>query len=456
MTANSTGDSSPYPNAARSTGASAERILASDRAHVWHPYTPADRHEAEPPLVVASARGSSFFGVDGRAYLDGNASWWTMGLGHSHPRLVEAIREQSEIMAHVAFAGTAHEQAAELACELVEVAPRAPGKSPSLTRVFYTDNGSTAIEAAVRMALQGQAQRGHGEKTRFVALDGAFHGETLGAASLGGVELFRRALGGVTFECVRAPVTPRGPDFDAAFAALKTLMRDNGNQVAAVFVEPIVQGASGMRNYAPELLAELRAQCNHFGAWLCCDEVFAGYGRTGPMWASEHAGVVPDLMCLGKTFAAPMPFGAVMATEEIYNAFRGDASRALFYGHTFAGHALGARVAREVLAIFRDEDILGGIARKAPVLARAIDRIGAIAGVARTRHIGMIAAADLAVSPEYSGHVGWRVYKEALARGAYIRPLGDTVYLCPPLNITEPDLVRLVGVFEESIAVALR
>ncbi len=427
--------------------------MASDRAHVWHPYTPADRHEAEPPLCIVASKGSTFYDADGRGYLDGNASWWTLGLGHGHPRVVAALREQAETLAHVSLAGIAHEQSAELARELCAVAPR--DATRAMTRVFYTDNGSTAIEAAVRMALQGQAQRGQAQKTRFVALDGAFHGETLGAASLGGVELFRRALGGVTFECVRAPVTPQGPNFAAAFAALRTLMQTHGDSVAAVFVEPIVQGASGMRIYAPELLTELRAQCDHFGAWLCSDEVFAGYGRTGRMWASEHAGVVPDLMCLGKTFAAPMPMGAVLATEEIYDAFRGDASRALYYGHTYAGHPLGARVAREVLAIFRDEDILGGVTRRAPVLARAMERLSALPGVARTRHLGMVAAADLAVAPDYVGQVGWRVYREALARGAYIRPLGDTVYLCPPLNISEPDLVRLVTIFEESVTAAL-
>ena len=431
-------------------------IVALDRAHVWHPYTAADLWEREDPLVVASASGAWLVDVDGRRYLDGNASWWTKTLGYGHPRLREALARQCALADHVAFAGITHEPAARLAEELVQVAP------PGLERVFYTDNGSGAIEVAVKIALQSFRQRGRPEKTRFVALDGAYHGDTVGAASLGGVELFRRPFAGVLFECLHAKTSdPLG--LPRVFAALEALLREHAATVAAVFVEPVLQGAEGMRTYSPELLTRLRAVCTELDILLVCDEVFTGYGRTGPMWASAHAGVSPDMMCLGKAFSQLLPMGATLATRELYDQFRGDKERALLYGHTFAGNPLGAAVAREVLAIYRDEDVLGQVGAKAPRLRALVDDLAKLPGVSRPRALGMVAAVDLdgEASPfegeasDYLGAAGWRVYREARARGAYLRPLGNTVYLCPPLTIDDHELDTLLSIFAESVRAAL-
>ncbi len=420
-------------------------IVALDRAHVWHPYTPMDEWPTVDPIVVARAAGAWLEDVDGTRYLDGNASWWVAALGHGHPRLLRAMREQAETLAHCALAGIAHEPAARLAAELVELAPR------GLTRVFFTDDGSTAIDAAVKICAQGWRQLGAPGKTRFVALEGAFHGDTVGATSLGGVEVFRRPYAGVTFECVHVPF-PAASAYDQAFSAIGRLLREQGSSIAAVFVEPVVQGAAGMRTYDPRFLRELRALCDAHDVWLVADEVFTGYGRTGPMWACEHAGITPDIMCIGKAFSAYLPMAAVLASERVFAAFGGGRDRALLHGHTFCGNPLGATLAREVLAIYRDERVLEGVARKAPVIARAFERLAELPGVARVRSVGMIGAADLRAAQDgYLGDVGWRVYDEARRRGAYLRPLGSTVYVCPPLNVDDADLARLLAILEESV-----
>jgi len=422
-----------------------EQIVRLDKAHVWHPYTPMEEWCSVDPIVVARAEGAWLEDADGRRYVDGNASWWVAALGHGHPRIVGALERQARNLAHCALAGIAHEPAARLAEELVAIAPR------GLTRVFYVDDGSTAIDAAIKICAQAWRQLGAPEKTRFVALDGAFHGDTLGATSLGGVEVFRRPFAHVTFECVRAPF-PEPRAHERAFDAIARLVREGGDSIAAVFVEPVVQGAAGMRVYDAAYLRELRALCDAHDVWLVADEVFTGYGRTGPMWACEHAGIAPDIMCVGKAFAAVVPMGAVLASEQVFSAFQGGRDRALFHGHTFCGNPLGAALAREVLAVYRDEDVLGAVARKAPAIARAFDRIAAIPGVERVRSIGMIGAADLAdADAGYLGAIGWRVYEEARRRGAYLRPLGSTVYVCPPLTIPEDDLDRLLSIVEESV-----
>lgn len=430
---------------------SRDDVVRLDRAHVWHPYTPIDVWEKTDPIVVARAEGSSLYDADGTRYIDGNASWYVAGLGHGHPRLLRVLREQAETLAHCALAGIAHEPSSVLAAELVRVAP------PGLSRVFYTDNGSTSVEVAVKIALQTWQHLGAPKKTRFVALDGAYHGDTLGASSLGGVEIFRRPFASVLFECVRAPFPDPGA-YARAFEAMRELIVRDHDTIAAVVVEPILQGVAGMRSYDPAYLRELRELAKAHDVLLIVDEVFAGYGRTGRMWACEHAGITPDIMCLGKAFCPLFPMGATLVTDRIYDSFRGDPHRALWYGHTFCGNPLGAAIAREVLAIFDEEQIVARTEPKAAKITAAFARIASIPGVARVRSLGMTGAADLspgASDTGYLGRAGWRVYEEARRRGAYLRPLGDTVYVCPPLVIGERDLDDLLGILEESVRATL-
>ena len=424
------------------------QIIELDRAHVWHPYTPMDEWRETDPIVVSRAEGAWLEDVDGRRYLDGNSSWYVATLGHSHPRLLRALEAQARALPHCSLAGIAHEPAARLARELVSIAP------PGLSRVFFVDDGSTAVDAAVKMCAQGWRQLGARDKTRFVALDGAYHGDTVGATSLCGLQVFRRLFAGVTFECVRAPF-PESGAYDQALSAISQILDDAPGTVAAVFVEPIVQGTAGMRTYDANLLRELRSLCDRHEVWLVADEVFTGYGRTGPMWACEHAAITPDIMCIGKAQSAIVPMGAVLVRENVFGAFGGGRERAFLHGHTFCGNPIGAALALEVLAIYRDERVLEQVAKKAPIIARAFDRIAALPGVERVRKIGMIGAADLAGNAAgYLGDIGWRVYREARKRGAYLRPLGSTVYVCPPLTISERDLATLLVILEESIAAA--
>jgi len=429
-----------------------DEIVRLDRARVWHPYTSVDAWERTEPIVVARAAGSTLWDADGTAYLDGNASWYVAALGHGHPRLLRVLAEQATTLAHCALAGITHEPAARLAEELVAIAP------PGLARVFYTDNGSSSVEVAIKIALQCWRQRGAPRKTRFVALDGAFHGDTLGATSLGGVELFRRPFADVLFDCVHAPF-PEPDAYARAFEAIASVVRRERDTIAAVVVEPLVQGAAGMRIYDARFLSELREVTRACDVLLVVDEVFSGYGRTGAMWGSEHAGITPDVLCLGKAFAALVPMGATLVTEEVFSAFRGGKDNTLYYGHTFCGNPIGAALAREVLAIHRDEGIVAGVQRKAPRIAEAFARLAALPGVERVRSLGMIGAADLALpggrSGGYLGELGWRVYEEAKRRGAYLRPLGDTVYVTPPLTIDDADLDRLLAIVEASVRAAL-
>ena len=428
-----------------------DRIVGLDKRRVWHPYTEMQHYrERVDPLVVAEARGSRLFDPEGKSYIDGNASWWTCTLGHGHPRLMQVLREQSERLCHTALAGIAHEPASELAEALCAVAP------DGLEHVFYSDNGSTAVEVAMKVTLQYWAQNGRPERRRFVALQDAFHGETLGVTALGGVELFRHPFAGVLLDAVHVP-PPRTPESrQRAFDALERAVGESADTLAAVVLEPVVQGAAGMRSYDPAFLRAARELCDRHDVFLVFDEVFTGYGRTGPMWAGEHAGVAPDVLCTAKGFTAgTLPMAATLVTPRIFDGFTGDASRAFYYGHTFCGNPLGAAVAREVLRIFEDERVLEGAKSRAERIATAFADLAEVPAVASTRSIGMIGALDLAGDAGYLVEAGWRVYDEARERGAYLRPMGNVVYVTPSLNIPDDDLDELLRILRESVEAAL-
>jgi adenosylmethionine---8-amino-7-oxononanoate aminotransferase len=425
------------------------RIIELDKRRVWHPYTPMDAWiSTAQPLVIERAEGARLFDADGRSLLDGNASWWAALLGHRHPRLVAALERQAERLCHVALAGITHEPAALLAEELIAISPA------SLSRVFFSDDGSTAVEVAIKLCLQYWGQNGRPARRRFVALDGAFHGETLGATSLGGVEVFRRPFAGVTLECVHVPSAADG--HERAFEALESLVARGADEIAAIVLEPIVQGAAGMRIYDPGYLRAARELATRHDLFLVLDEVFTGYGRTGPFWAAEHALVSPDLVCIAKGMSGGMlPLAATLVSERIFEGFLGAPERAFFHGHTFCGNPLGTAVAREVLAVYRDEAILERALPKAAKIARAFEELGELPGVVTSRSLGMIGALELEGSSGYLERAGWRVYDQALERGAYLRPLGNVVYVTPPLNIDDSELDQLLSIVAESVRAVL-
>jgi adenosylmethionine-8-amino-7-oxononanoate aminotransferase len=424
------------------------RIVALDKRRIWHPYTPMDDYRARvDPLVVARAEGSWLFDLDGRRYLDGNASWWVCALGHNHPRLVAALKRQADILCHSSLAGATHEGAALLAEALCQVAPQ------GLEHVFFSDDGSTAVEVAMKLVLQYWAQNGRPSRRRFVALEGAFHGETLGVTALGGVEIFRRPFAGALLDCVHVPSPAEDSAYARAFAALERIVRQDSDEIAAVVIEPLVQGASGMQIYGPAYLQAVRMLCDACDVFLVADEVFTGYGRTGRMWACDHGGVSPDLLCMAKGFSGGMlPMAATLTTSRIFEGFLGAPERAFYYGHSFCGNPLGAAVAREVLRIYEEDKVVEGVRARAPRIAQAFAEMAELPGVVRTRALGMVGALDLAGAAGYLGGAGWAVYEEARRRGAYLRPLGNVVYVAPPLVISDEDLTLLLSIVRESVA----
>lgn len=427
-----------------------QRIVALDKARVWHPYTPMDAYrETTDPIVVDRAEGPFLFDLDGRRYIDANSSWWVASLGHEHPRLVEALRRQAGRNSHSALAGMTHAAAAELADRLCAVAP------PGLEIVFFSDDGSTAVEVALKAALQYWAQNGRPARRRFVSLQGAFHGETLGATAVGGVEVFRRPFAGAVPEHLFVPTPAQAGGEGPARQALARVLQEEGDSIAAVIVEPVVQGASGMQIYDPAYLRAARQLCDAHDVFLIFDEVFTGYGRTGPMWAAEHAGVSPDLLCTAKGFSGGMlPMAATLLTGRIYDGFLGAADRAFYYGHSFCGNPLGAAVALEVLRVYQDERILERAKPKAQRIAAAFAALRDHPLVAATRSCGMVGALDLAGESGYLARAGWRIYEEARARGAYLRPMGNVVYVTPPLNIPDEVLDELLAILAASLDAA--
>lgn len=426
-----------------------DALIALSRRHVWPPYTSPERHEEQEPLVISSAEGPWLVDENGRRYLDGISSWWACTLGHRHPRLVRALTDQLARLDHVGAGGITHPAVAQLAGELVKVAPA------GLTRVHFSDDGSTAVEVAIKIAFQYWQQTQRPTRRRFIALSAAYHGDTLGAASLAGVTEFFSIFGPLLFEVVRPAAAT---SWDEVVEEIERLARLHADELAGIVVEPAIQGAGGMRMQPPEVLRRLRAVADEVDTFLIADEVFTGYGRTGTMWGCDQAQVTPDLLCAAKGFTAGVtPMAATLATDRIYDGFRAapdGSTRALMHGHTFCGHPLGAAVAREVLAIYREESILDGIRVRAELIAAHLAGLQGRPGVRRARALGMVGAVDLGEGG-YGGAAGPRFYQAALARGLYLRPLGDSAYLCPPFNIGLAELRLLLEGFSEAIDEAL-
>lgn len=422
--------------------------LRLDRAHLWHPFTQMKEHDADPPLPVIGAEGCDLLLEDGTRLFDGIASWWTNVHGHGHPRLVGAMERQAAKLDHVLFAGFTHEPALELVARLQ---PRLPA---GLTRCFFSDDGSTAVEVALKMAFQAQIQRGQRERTRFGALRDGYHGDTLGAVGVGELEnwltgIFRPLL--LHCDRLEVPEDPRRelaghldgwPEaLESARADLRRTFAEHGDRLAAFIAEPLIQGAGGMRMWPPELLQEVRAQCDAHGVFLILDEVMTGFGRTGTFLACEQAGVAPDLLCLSKGLTAGMlPLALTWATEEIYACFWGDFAegRTFFHGHSFTANPITCAVAAANLALFDEEPVLARAQELAVAMRREWARLADHAAVRRARTLGCVAACQVvdprtgAPRPAEARH-GWRFHRRAAAQGLLVRPMGDCLYLLPPL-----------------------
>jgi adenosylmethionine-8-amino-7-oxononanoate aminotransferase len=419
---------------------------STDHAHLWHPFTQQQGWTEEDPLVIERAEGTDLIDTDGGRYIDGVSSLWCNVHGHRHARLDAAVRDQLDRVAHTTMLGLTHPPAIELARRLVELAP------PGLRLVFYSDSGSTAVEIALKMAFQfWQQQRDPRarRRTRFVALREAYHGDTVGSVSLGGINLFHSLYRPLLFDALRAD--PR----DAA--DLERVLGEHGPRVAAVVVEPLVQGAAGMLTHPPGYMRDVRELCARHGALLVADEVATGFGRTGRMFACEHEGVAPDFLCLAKGLSGGyLPLAATLTTERIYEGFLGrfEEFRAFFHGHTYTGNPLACAAALATLDVFEEERTLEHVAELDGLLDELLEPIAALPAIAEVRRRGLMIGIEVGGFP-VELRMGHQVTLEARRRGAVVRPLGDVVILMPPLAIAASELRRLVDIVHAAIVAAV-
>ncbi len=424
------------------------KLTDIDKSHVWHPFTSmsewcAPEHD---PLMLVRGAGCWLWDQQGNKYLDGNSSIWTNIHGHNHPRINAAIKAQLDRVAHTSFLGFTHEPAIQLAAELVALFP-----ANTLNKVFYSDNGSTAVESAVRMSLQFWKQNGRPERDVIVAFDAAYHGDTLGAASLSGIPLFQGSANEFGYAVKRVAnldalaslinETGDGPKNGTALA--KTSLK----RIAAVIIEPLIQGAAGMKLWPQGMLKQLQAWCREHDVFLILDEVMTGFGRTGKMFACQHENVTPDFLCLAKGITGGyLPLAATMTTQRVFDGFLGEGCT-FYYGHSYTANQLGCAAALASLSVFREERTLELLPAKEDKLRELLHDLSLHPRVKEVRHCGMIAGIELA-SDEI---IGAKVCLAARKHGLLTRPILNTIVLMPPLCISDDELAVMVQALRRAI-----
>lgn len=445
-------------NAARS------RLAAHDKQHIWHPFTQMQEYVEEKPLIIEKGNGCTLFDIDGNAYLDGVASLWTNVHGHRKAKLDNAVRDQLDRVAHTTLLGLSNVPAISLAEKLIAVAPR------GLTRVFYSDNGSTAVEIALKMAFQYTRQcDGTNEKTGFITFRNAYHGDTIGSVSVGGIDLFHEKYSPLLFTahkaespyCYRCPfgLSPCACGLEC-LNRLEALMRARAREVCALVIEPLVQGAAGILVHPPGFLRKVRELCTRYDILMIADEVAVGFGKTGSMFACDVEDVAPDMMTLAKGISGGyLPLAATLTTEKIYSGFLGryEEFKTFFHGHTYTGNPLACAAAIANLEVFEEERVLEHVREIARHMAERLESFRTLTHVGDVRRIGIMAGIELVAdrasrrpfAPEEK--VGHRVILEARRRGLIIRPLGNVIVLMPPLAISAEEIDRLCQITFDSI-----
>lgn len=399
-------------------------LTERDRKVLWHPYT--QEKIASPPIGIVRGRGVWLYTEDGRKILDAISSWWVNIHGHAHPVLNEALANQASEIEHSMFAGFTHRPAVELAEKLVSILPE------NLTRVFYSDNGSTAVEVALKMAYQFWQNRGEPKRKTFVALENAYHGDTFGAMAASDASAFTAPFKHLLFNVRRAG---NAEDIERIF-------RENAGEIVAVIIEPMLQGAGGMIVREKEFVAQVRILCDKHDVLLIADEVLTGFGRTGKMFACQHAEISPDIICLSKALTAGyLPLGATVATEEIYNAFLSDdRAKTFFHGHSFTANPLACAVASASLDLFEQENCLEKIAFINQKFTERLPKLLSMDCVSDVRIIGAVGIIEIVSGDGYFANVGQTLYQEFLARNILLRPLGNVLYFMPPYVIEEKEI----------------
>ncbi|MEJ0100177.1 MAG: adenosylmethionine--8-amino-7-oxononanoate transaminase [Pseudomonadota bacterium] len=440
-------------------------LAARDLATLWHPCTQMKDHESALPLIpIRRGQGVWLEGFDGRRYLDAISSWWVNLFGHANPVIGAAVAKQLNELEHVIFAGFTHEPAVEVAETLLKLAP------PGLARCFFADNGSAAIEVAVKMSFHYWRNCGQPQKKRFITLANSYHGETLGALAVGNVALYKDIYAPLLMDVITAPSPalrePGETEEEAAqraLAGMRGLLARHAHETAAVIVEPLVQCAGDMRMYAPSYLTHLRKLCDEAGVHLIADEIAVGFGRTGTLFACQQAGITPDFICLSKGLTGGyLPLSAVLTNAQVYDAFYDEYEKlnAFLHSHSYTGNALACAAARATLGIFRDEPVIERNLALAAHMAKSVASLAEHPHVGEIRQRGMILAIDM-VKDKASGETydfrerrGLRVYRHALQHGALLRPIGNVLYFMPPYVIAPEEIDFLVRTARSGIEAA--
>lgn len=435
------------------------KLLQIDKNHIWHPFTQMKDYENKFHILIQSGKGLILEDADGKEYYDTVSSWWTSLYGHCRPELIRAMAEQARKLDHVIFAGFTHEPAIRLTESLLEILPS------SLRRVFFSDNGSTAVEVALKMAFQYFQNMGKSSRQKFVMLEGAYHGDTIGSVSVGGIDLYHRLYKPLMFESfqvsgLNCTVCPyRQSEFvrDArntgcsiqCFSQMKKVLRQHHEEICAVIVEPLLQGAAGMRVYPPEYLQKLRALTLELDILLIFDEVATGFGRTGTLFAMEQAGVVPDILCLSKSITGGvMPLAVTVTTEKIFVAFYDDYERmkTFFHGHSYTANPIACHVAATNLAIIKREKLPFSRCEEMDYFHRKMNAFEGIGFVSDIRYLGFIGAIDLKSGPGTNQkRIGLQVYELGLKEGLILRPLGNTIYWFLPVTIKKSEIKTILS-----------
>ncbi len=430
--------------------------LRKDLNYIWHPYTQMKDCRKFPPILIEKAKGIRLYDDNGNFYYDTISSWWCNVHGHNHPRMKRAITKQLNSLEHVLFAGVTHKPAITLAEKLVSITPK------KLRRVFFSDNGSTAVETALKMSFQYWQNIGKKKKTKFVSLDRGYHGDTIGAMSISGVGLFNEVFKPLFFASFKVPSPycyrcPAGKDNSKCnidcIKPLEKLLKEKSGQICAMVLEPLVMAAGGMIIYPKEYLKKVRELTREYGVHLILDEVATGFGRTGKMFACEYVNVSPDFMCLSKGITSGyLPLGATLTTEEIYRAFYADyeKKKTFYHGHTYTANPIACSAAIASLGIFQEEDTLAKIKEIIPLFQDRLENMKRLIYVGDVRSIGMIGAIELVKNKQkkkpfkFEERIGFKIYKEGLKKNLLLRPLGNIIYLFLPLSIKRKELIDIL------------
>ena len=445
-----------------------EQLSKIDLQYIWHPCSQMKDYETLPPIVIDHGKGVYLYDKNGKRYLDVVSSWWCNLLGHCNEKISARMKQQLDKLEHVIFANFTHEPAIQLCGRLVQILPK------GLCKFNFSDNGSAAIECALKMAFQYQYQTGHPEKKRFMALSEGYHGETIGALSVGGLDLYAEIYKPMLMDIVRveAPDCYRCPYGECrdtcqceCFQQAEEALSKYGQEIAAFIMEPLVQGSAGMRIYPPLYLKKLREACDRYGVLLIADEIATGFGRTGKLFACDHAGITPDILCMSKGLTGGyLPMAITVTTQEIYDAFYDDYNKgkAFMHSHTYSGNPLACSAALAVQDILEEEQILEHAAQRADYLhEQLMNAFGDHPNVGEIRHIGLINGIELVADRKTKtpfpseDRVGYQIYKRALQEGVIFRPLGDVIYFNPPLIINEEEIDEAVAVCKKVITETL-